>query len=215
MKGNRMKDKDLFHKIEQFDDYPIGYESNLSTQQQLIVDSVNSPISNFQSLKNINFKYSIAIFSAVLVTIIIYFSMYPTKHAFKQPMQVTSMHREIGEETPMIVSGIKSAKAIAKRSNAIELDTAVSIMDTGKNIVYQSTVLALQTDTIVPQKEIAQKEQPKLFAKRQRIKQFDFESKVNPLPAESSGKKMEYFVMKDGQFRIFSRNKNQMFINHF
>jgi hypothetical protein len=49
-----MKDKDLFRKIEQFDDYPIGYESNVNTHQRLIEDSVNSSILNIQSSKNNN-----------------------------------------------------------------------------------------------------------------------------------------------------------------
>ena len=47
-KGKQMKDKDLFQKIEQFDDYPIGYESNVNTQRRLIEDLLNSSNSNFQ-----------------------------------------------------------------------------------------------------------------------------------------------------------------------
>ena len=215
MKGNQMKDKDLFQKIEQFDDYPIGYESNVNTQQRLIEDSVNSSVANIRSSKNNIYKYAIAIFSVALVSIIIYFSIHTTKQAYKRPIQVASILKEVDKENQLTVSNFISAKTFSKRSVVIELDTAVSNLDTGKTIVHQLPVLSLQADTIVPQKVIAFKEHPKLFAKRQRIKQFDFESKVNPLPTESSGKKMEYFVLKDGQFKIFSRNKNQILINHF
>jgi len=213
-KGKQMKDKDLFHKIEQFDDYPIGYESNVNTQRRLIEDLLNSSNSNFQPSKSNHYKYAIAVFSVVLVSIIIYFSIHTTQQVLKEPMQLASIHKEIDKGKPLNVSGIKSAKTISKRSVSIELDTAISNLDTGKTIVYQPQVLAVYSDTTVPQKEITLKDQPKLFAKKQRIKQFDFESKVNPLPS-SSGKKMEYFVMKDGQFKIFSRNKNQILINHF
>jgi len=212
-KGKQMKDKDLFQKIEQFDDYPIGYESNVNTQRRLIEDLLNSSNSNFQPSKSNHYKYAIVVFSAALISIIIYFSI-QTKQAFQQPTQVTSMHKEVDKATQLTVSSVKSAKTFSKKSVALELDTAFSNIDTGKTIVYQPQVLAVYSDTTVPQKEITLKEQPKLFAKRQRIKQFDFESKVNSLPS-SSGKKMEYFVMKDGQFKIFSRNKNQILINHF
>jgi hypothetical protein len=215
MKGNQMKDKDLFRKIEQFDDYPIGYESNVNTQQRLIEDSVNSSKSILQSSKNNHYKYAIAVFSVALVSIIIFLSMHTPKQAFKQPIQMAYIHREIGAETPMNVSSIKSAKTFFKSSVVIELDTAISNLDTGKTMVYQLPVLALQADTIVPQKEIALKEQPKLFAKKQRFKQFDFEANIIESPLENSKRKLEFFVLKDGQFKIISRNKNQILINHF
>jgi hypothetical protein len=131
MKGNQMKDKDLFQKIEQFDDYPVGYESNVNTQQRLIEDSVNSSMSNIQSSKNNVHKYAIAIFSVALVSIIIYFSLHTPKQAFKQPLQVASVHKGVDKETQLTVSSYKIAKTFSKRSVAIELDTAVSNLDTG------------------------------------------------------------------------------------
>jgi len=210
-----MKDNDLFHKIEQFDDYPIGYESNVNTQRRLIEDSFNSSKSNFQPSKSNHYKYAIAVFSAALVSIIIYFSIHTTQQVLKQPMQLASIHKEIDKGKLLNVSGIKSAKTISKRSVEIELDTAISNLDTGKTIVYQPQVLAVYSDTTVPQKEITLKDQPKLFAKRQRFKQFDFEANVIVSPIENSKRKLEFFVLKDGQFKIISRNKNQILINHF
>jgi len=210
-----MKDKDLFQKIEQFDDYPIGYESNVNTQRRLIEDSLNSSNSNIQPSKSNHYKYAIAVFSAALVSIIIYFSIHTTQQVLKQPKQLASIHKEIDKGNPLNVSGIKSAKNFSKRSVAIELDTAISNLDTGKTIVYQLPVLALQADTIVPQKVIAMKEQPKLFAKKQRFKQFDFEANVISSPLENSKRKLEFFVLKDGQFKIISRNKNQSNVIHF
>jgi hypothetical protein len=88
-------------------------------------------------------------------------------------------------------------------------------IDTHKTIVFQTSIIAYQADTNVPQKEIVMKEQPKLFAKRQRIKQFDFEANVISSPLENAKRKLEFFVLKDGQFKIISRNKNQININHF
>jgi len=210
-----MKDKDLFQKIEQFDDYPIGYASNVNTQQRLIEETVNSSMSNIQSSKNNNYKYAFAIFSVVLVSIVTYFSKYTTKQAFKKPIEVASMHKEVDKETQLTVSSYKITKPLSKISVAIELDTAVSNIDTGKTIVYQLPVLALQADTTVPQKEIALKEQPKLFAKKQRFKQFDFEANVISSPLENAKRKLEFFVLKDGQFKIISRNKNQTNVIQF
>jgi hypothetical protein len=215
MKGKQMKDKDLFQKIEQFDDYPIGYESNVNTQRRLIEDLLNSSNSNIRTSNSNHYKYAIAVFSAALVSIIIFFSIHTTEQAFKQPMQLASIHKEIDKGKPLNVSGIKSAKTISKRSVAIELDTAISNLDTGKTIVYQPQVLAVYSDTNVPQKEITLKVQPKLFAKRQRFKQFDFEANVIVSPIENSKRKLEFFVFKDGQFKIILRNKNQSNVIHF
>ena len=211
-KGNQMKDKELYQKIAQFEDYPIDYQSNVSTQQKLIEDSVST--SNIQNSHTYRYISIVAAILVVMVSIAVYFSVNPIKKEARQLAQIQSIPSKAIKDQPMLNAKYNSHKRARNFNASIASDTNTLNIDTNKTIVYQYPIIAFQEDTIVPQKEIAIKEQPKLFAKRQRIKQFDFESKVT-LPVESAGKKMEYFVMKDGQFKIFSRNKNQILINHF
>ncbi len=211
-KGNQMKDKELYQKIAQFEDYPIDYQSNVSTQQKLIEDSVNT--STNQNPYPYKYISLVAAILVVMVSIAVYFSVNPIKKEARQLAQIQSIPSKAIIDQPMLNAKYNSHKRARNFNASIASDTNTLNIDTNKTIVYQYPIIAFQEDTIVPQKEIAIKEQPKLFAKRQRIKQFDFESKVT-LPVESAGKKMEYFVMKDGQFKIFSRNKNQILINHF
>ncbi len=212
-KGNHMKDKELYQKIEQFEGYPLDYESNLSTQQKLIEDSVNT--STNQNSYPYRYISIVAAILVLLVSIAVSFSVNPIEKEYKQLAQIQSIPSKAIIAQPMLDAKNNSPQRARNFNASIVSDTNTLNIDTNKTIIFQSPIIAFQADTIVPQKEIAIKEQPKLFAKRQRIKQFDFESKVNPLPAEASRKKMEYFVMKDGQFKIFSRNKNQILINHF
>ena len=211
-KGNQMKDKELYQKIAQFEDYPIDYQSNLSTQQKLIEDSVST--SNIQNSHTFRYISVVATILVVIVSMAVYFAVNPIKKEARQLSQIQSIPSKAIIDQPMLNAKYNSHKRARNFNASIASDTNTLNIDTNKTIVFQSPIIAFQEDTIVPQKEIAIKEQPKLFAKRQRIKQFDFESKVT-LPVESAGKKMEYFVMKDGQFKIFSRNKNQILINHF
>lgn len=211
-KGNQMKDKELYQKIAQFEDYPIDYQSNVSTQQKLIEDSVST--SNIQNSHTFRYISVVATILVVIVSMAVYFSVNPVKKEARQLAQIQSIPSKAIIDQPMLNAKYNSHKRARNFNASIASDTNTLNIDTNKTIVYQYPIIAFQEDTIVPQKEIAIKEQPKLFAKRQRIKQFDFESKVT-LPVESAGKKMEYFVMKDGQFKIFSRNKNQILINHF
>ena len=211
-KGNHMKDKELYQKIEQFEGYPLDYESNLSTQQKLIEDSVNT--STNQNSYPYRYISIVAAILVLLVSIAVSFSVNPIEKEYKQLAQIQSIPSKAIIAQPMLDAKNNSPQRARNFNASIVSDTNTLNIDTNKTIIFQSPIIAFQADTIVPQKEIAMKEQPKLFAKRQRIKQFDFESKVT-LPVESSGKKMEYFVMKDGQFKIFSRNKNQILINHF
>ena len=211
-KGNHMKDKELYQKIEQFEGYPLDYESNLSTQQKLIEDSVNT--STNQNSYPYRYISIVAAILVLLVSIAVSFSVNPIEKEYKQLAQIQSIPSKAIIAQPMLDAKNNSPQRARNFNASIVSDTNTLNIDTNKTIIFQSPIIAFQADTIVPQKEIAIKEQPKLFAKRQRIKQFDFESKVT-LPVESAGKKMEYFVMKDGQFKIFSRNKNQILINHF
>jgi hypothetical protein len=214
-KGNQMKDKELYERISQLEGYPIDYQSNLSTQQKLIEDSVNTSNSNIQNSYTYKYISIVAAILVVFVSIAVYFSVNIIKKESKHLAQIQSIPSKAIVDEPMLNAKSYPQKG-ASNYNVVEvLDTNSLNIDTNKTIVFQSPIIAIKADTIVPQKESAMKEQPKLFAKRQRIKQFDFESNVNPLPAEASRKKMEYFVLKDGQFKIFSRNKNQININHF
>jgi hypothetical protein len=214
-KGNQMKDKKLYERIAQFEDYPIDYQSNVSTQQKLIEDSVISSNSNIQNSYSYRYISIVATILVVLVSIAVYFSVSPIKKEARQLVLIQSTPSKVIVDQPTLNAKSYPQKGANNYNVVNVLDTNTLNIDTYKTIVFQSPIIAFQADTIVPQKESAMKEQPKLFAKKQRFKQFDFESNVNPLPAESSRKKMEYFVLKDGQFKIFSRNKNQININHF
>lgn len=214
-KGNQMKDKELYQKIAQFEDYPIDYQSNLSTQQKLIEDSVNTSNSNIQNSYSYKYISIVAAILAVMVSIAVYFSVNFIKKESKQLAQIQFTPSKAIVGQPMLNVKNNSPQRASRFNASIVSDTNTLNIDTNKTIVYQSPIIAFQADTIVPQKEIAMKEQPKLFAKRQRIKQFDFESNIISSPLENSKRKLEFFVLKDGRFKIFSRNKNQILINHF
>lgn len=210
-----MKDKELYERISQFEDYPIDYQSNLSTQQKLIEDSVNTSNSNIQKSYSYTYISFVATILVVFVSIAVYFSVNFIKKESKQLVQIQSYPSKAIIDQPMLDAKYNPLKRASNFNVVNVLDTNTVNIDTHKTIVFQTSIIAYQADTNVPQKEIVMKEQPKLFAKRQRIKQFDFEANVISSPLENAKRKLEFFVLKDGQFKIISRNKNQININHF
>jgi hypothetical protein len=55
---------------------------------------------------------------------------------------------------------------------------------------------------------------PQLFEKKQRFKQFEFQPKKPSAQARKSPPSTEFFVFRDGQFKIVASPSQQQFIQY-
>ena len=55
---------------------------------------------------------------------------------------------------------------------------------------------------------------PPLFEKKQRFKQFEFQPKKPSVQAKKSPPNIEFFVFRDGQFKIVASPNQQQFIQY-
>lgn len=211
-----MKDKELYQRIEEFDEYPPEYQSNLKTQQKLIEESVNSSKTKMVAT-SVKFRRKImkSIIAATLIISTFYISIISIKTEQIKNTQVKRIQQRQTLNTPKNNIRLIVPKTHISPKTENMFDTLSAVLDTPQAMVYIAKIVNIDADTNVPQKATATQEQPKLFAKRQRFKQFDFEAKVNTNTAVKVQKKLEFFVLKDGQFKLLSRNKNQINIHQF
>lgn len=210
-----MKDKELYQRIEEFDEYPPEYQSNLKTQQKLIEESVNSSKTKMATYVKFRRKITKAIIAATLIFSTFYISIISIKTEQIKNTQVKHIQQRQTLNTPKNNIRLIVPKTHISPKTENIFDTLSAVLDTPQAKVYIAKIVNIDADTNVPQKATANQEQPKLFAKRQRFKQFDFEAKVNTNTAVKVQKKLEFFVLKDGQFKLLSRNKNQINIHQF
>ena len=211
MKSNRMKDNELHQKIEQFDGYPFDYPTNLKTQQKLIEESVCT--SKKKSIFYFSKPFQVVAASTLLIVLSItgYFifkaetnrnNYFVKTEKLKRAKPIEKQSDEI--QTPLL-------KRKNNQSKSQQLDTIKIEADSVKTLTYESVNIAFHSDTLVPQKEKPSITPPYFFAKRQRIKEFNFEARTIA-PASKKQKNMEFFVLKDGQFKILSKNKMKQHI---
>ena len=201
-----MKNNEAYKRIEAHDQYPSGFSSNVKTQRKLLEDSVRA--TEKKSTVNFSKPYRVAAASALLIALSIsgYFKFETdtnrTNHFVKTEKIKSENHIEKQSDeiqTPVIKTNQYNPKSK-------QFDTTQMQVDTLKTHIYESAIIAFQSDTIVPQKEKPSIAPPNFFAKRQRIKEFNFEARTIA-PASKKQKNMEFFVLKDGQFKILSKNK--------
>jgi hypothetical protein len=201
-----MKNNEAYKRIESHDQYPSGFSSNVKTQRKLIEDSVRAvekkPIIYFSK------PYRVVAASALLIALSIsgYFMLKTDTNRTKYFVKTEKIKSENTIEkqsdliqTPIIKTNHYNSKSLQFNKTQMEVDTLITRID-------ESAIIAFQSDTIVPQKEKPSIAPPNFFAKRQRIKEFNFEART-VAPASKKQKNMEFFVLKDGQFKILSKNK--------
>jgi uncharacterized protein YxeA len=201
-----MKDNELHQKIEQFDGYPFDYPSNVKTQQKLIEDSVCT--SQKKSIFYFSKPFQVVAASTLLIVLSItgYFIFKAETNRTKYFVKTEKIKSENPTEKQSDVIQTPIIKTNQYNSKSQQFDTTQIQVDTLKTHIYESAIIAFQSDTLVPQKEKPVIAEQHFFAKKQRIKEFNFEARTIA-PASKKQKNMEFFVLKDGQFKILSKNR--------
>jgi uncharacterized protein YxeA len=206
-----MKNNEAYKRIESHDQYPSGFSSNVKTQRKLIEDSVRAvekkPIIYFSK------PYRVVAASALLIALSIsgYFMLKTDTNRTKYFVKTEKIKSENPTEKQSDVIQTPIIKTNQYNSKSQQFDTTQIQVDTLKTHIYESAIIAFQSDTLVPQKEKPVIAEQHFFAKKQRIKEFNFEARTIA-PASKKQKNMEFFVLKDGQFKILSKNKMKQHI---
>lgn len=200
-----MTDKDLYSTIEKFDEYPSEYKKNIKTQRKLIEDTVVS--SENKQRKTIYRLWQIAsVFMIAIVTVYLFISSKNHTKTIAQLKQLPQI-KTANDSKPNNSNRKFAVSNYQKKSHVTisKLDTSQSFMDTVKTTNSATLAILNSTDTIVSNKSVATIEKPRIFSKKQRFKQFEFEAKTNSQIAKSKSSKMEFFVIKDGKLSIFPK----------
>lgn len=201
-----MKNNEAYKRIEAHDQYPSGFSSNVKTQRKLLEDSVRA--TEKKSVFYFTRARQIIAASALLIlfTFIGYILLPSSKN---QQIKITRSAINTREQV-IYIQHSKQSFIVPKQNTKLPkvpfTDTVTNEVD---SIILKSDAevkFAFNADTIVPQKEKPSIAPPNFFAKRQRIKEFNFEARTIA-PASKKQKNMEFFVLKDGQFKILSKNK--------
>ncbi len=221
-----MRNKQEFAHLEALEQYPEGFQDNVKTQRKLVQNAVG----RFQlSSKNSNTYRSVLLglflkkrVAAILILLVSVSSVYwwalqqrkhqsprisasanVQKKTLKPVMQSRVAQLQKLRDLPKGIRHHSKAKHV--RQIPQELPAAEGFLNA--NLDTQTTQGPLMSESIAVSK-------PPLFEKKQRFKQFEFQPKKPSVQAKKSPPNIEFFVFRDGQFKIVASPNQQQFIQY-
>jgi hypothetical protein len=240
-----MKNKQLFERLEDFDHYPDGFNPNLKTQRQLIEDAAKTHSKQkkwrFASVRIAGVfllvfggwmlwqKTSRPSYTIDQVKNNPLSQSLQSSHGFQHAISDSALNanERIARQylrVSQVTSNMKLRSANLNHTMKLKSDSAKSHLSPSYDALEQTPLLAErvfkpQTDNF-PQEnqknsELARGNEPRLFAKKQRIKQFEFAPVKTPVLPQEPSPKLEFFVYRDGRLKLFSLPQSQQtIINH-
>lgn len=221
-----MRNKQEFAHLEALEQYPEGFQDNVKTQSKLVQNAVG----RFQlSSKNSNtyrsgllglfLKKRVAAILILLVSVssIYWWNLQQRKHQsprisasanVQKKTLKPEMHSRVAQLQKLrdLPKGIRHhSKAKLDKKIVQELPQAEGFVRA--NLDTQITQGPLMSESIAVSK-------PPLFEKKQRFKQFEFQPKKPSVQAKKSPPNIEFFVFRDGQFKIVASPNQQQFIQY-
>lgn len=240
-----MKNKQLFERLEDFDDYPDGFNPNLKTQRQLIEDAAKT------HSKQKKGRFAVVRIAGIFLLVFggwvlwqktsrpSYTINQVENNPISEPLQRSKEFQHAMSDSALnaneqivspglrifqITPNMRLRNHNLNITMKLKSDSANSYNNPSYDTFAKAPVLAErvfnpQTDNF-PQEnqknsELASGNEPRLFAKKQRIKQFEFAPVKSPIVPQKPVPQLEFFVYRDGRLKLFSLPQSQQtIINH-
>jgi len=240
-----MNNKQLFQRLERLDDYPDGFKPNLKTQRQLIEDAAQIsnkrsksrlPWVRMASIFLLVFggwmlwqKTSRPSYTIDQVKNNPLSQSLQSSHGFQHAISDSALNanERIARQylrVSQVTSNIKLRSANLNHTMKLKSDSAKSHLSPSYDALEQTPLLAErvfnpQTDNFPQENQknsaLIQEKGTRLFAKKQRIKQYEFAPVKSPILPQEPSPKLEFFVYRDGRLKLFSLPQSQqIIINH-
>ena len=220
-----MRNKQEFAHLEALEQYPDGFQDNVKTQRKLIQNAVNQ-LQGAQKITHAHrygflglvLKNRAAAILLLLVSVIGVF--WTTQQSDRHQSQRISASATVQQKTlkPVVqnrVAQTQKLKVVPKRR---QLNRAKIEKEIAQELPASEGFVVANLDTPTTQRPlmselVAVSKQP-LFEKKQRFKQFEFQPKKPSAQAKKSPSSTEFFVFRDGHFKIVSTPSEQQFIQY-
>jgi hypothetical protein len=218
-----MRNKQEFAHLEALEQYPDGFQDNVKTQRKLIQNAVN----RLQGAKKITQAHrygflglvlnnrAAAIFLLLVSVIGVFWTAQQLRRHQSQRISASATVQQKSLK-PVVQNRVvqsQKLKVLPKRrqQNRTKIEKEIA-----KELPATEGFVVANLDTPTTQRPlmselVAVSKQP-LFEKKQRFKQFEFQPKKPSAQAKKSPPSTEFFVFRDGHFKIVSTPSEQQFI---
>jgi hypothetical protein len=218
-----MRNKQEFAHLEALEQYPDGFQDNVKTQRKLIQNAVN----RLQGAQKVNqahrygflgivFENRAAAILLLLVSVIGVF--WTTQKLRRHQSQRISASATVQQKTlkPLVKNLVAQTQKLKVLSKSRQQNRTKIEKEIAQDLPASEGFVVANLDTPTTQRpliseSVAVSKQP-LFEKKQRFKQFEFQPKRPSGQAKKSPPSTEFFVFRDGHFKIVSTPSEQQFI---
>jgi hypothetical protein len=220
-----MRNKQEFEHLEALEQYPDGFQDNEKTQRNLIQNAVN----RLQGAQKITYAHrygflglvlkkrvAAILFLLVSVISVYWWALQQRRHQ----SQRISASATIQQKTlkPVVQNRVVQSQKLKVLPKGRQHSRAKIEKEIAKELPATEGFVVANLDTPTTQRplmseSVAVSKQP-LFEKKQRFKQFEFQPKKPSAQAKKSPPSTEFFVFRDGHFKIVSTPSEQQFIQY-
>jgi hypothetical protein len=217
-----MRNKQEFAHLEALDQYPDGFQVNIKTQRKLLQNSVG----RFQSSNKNSKTYRSGLLglvlkkrvAAILLLLVSVISVYwwALQQSRCQSPRISAM-ANVQKKTlkPMMQSRVVQTQKLKVLPKGRQHSGAKLDKEIAKELPATEGFVVANLDTPTTQRPLMSESvavsKPPLFEKKQRFKQFEFQPRKPSAMAKKSPPNIEFFVFRDGQFKIVSSPNQQQF----
>jgi hypothetical protein len=220
-----MRNKQEFEHLEAFEQYPDGFQDNVKTQSKLVQNAVG----RFQwSSKNsktyrsgllglvLKKKVAAILFLLVSVISVYWWALQQRRHQSPRISAMANVQKKTLE--PVMQSRVAQSQKLKVLPKGRQHSRAKIEKEIAKELPATEGFVVANLDTPTTQRPMMSESvavlKPQLFEKKQRFKQFEFQPKKPSAQAKKSPPSTEFFVFRDGHFKIVSTPSEQQFIQY-
>ena len=220
-----MRNKQEFEHLEALEQYPDGFQDNVKTQSKLVQNAVgrfqwsSKNSKTYRSgLLGLVLKKRVAAILFLLVSVIsvYWWALQQRRHQSPRISAMANVQKKTLE--PVMQSRVAQSQKLKVLPKGRHHGKAKIEKEIAKELPATEGFVVANLDTPTTQRplmseSVAVSKQP-LFEKKQRFKQFEFQPKKPSAQAKKSPPSTEFFVFRDGHFKIVSTPSEQQFIQY-
>ena len=217
-----MRNKQEFAHLEALEQYPDGFQDNVKTQRKLIQNAVNrlhgaqkiTQAQRYGYLGLVLKNRAAAILLLLVLVIGVFWTTQPSRRHQSQRISASATVQQKSLK-PVVQNRVvqsQKLKVLPKRrqQNRTKIEKEIA-----KELPATEGFVVANLDTPTTQRPLISESvavsKPPLFEKKQRFKQFEFQPRKPSAMAKKSPPNIEFFVFRDGQFKIVSSPNQQQF----
>jgi hypothetical protein len=220
-----MRNNQEFEHLEALEQYPDGFQDNVKTQSKLLQNAVgrfqwsSKNSKTYRSgLLGLVVKKRVAAILVLLVSVISVYWWALQQRMHQLPRISASANIQQKMLKPVTQSRVAQSQKLkvlpkGRHHGKAELDKEIAQELPATEGFVRANLDTPTTQGPLMSESVAISKQP-LFDKKQRFKQFEFQPKKPSAQARKSPPSTEFFVFRDGQFKIVASPSQQQFIQY-